>query len=97
MVEKAIKNWGGSASYVINNKKSFKESNFLLLNSQKAQNKLNWYSVFDIEKTITETINWYKTYYYKIDEISRYSKNCIQSYVKHAEELKLKWARKTIE
>ena len=97
IVEKVIKNWGGDASYDINNKKSFKESNFLLLNSQKAQNKLNWHPVFDIDKTISETINWYKTHYYKTDEISGYTKNCIQSYVKHAEELKLKWMSKTIE
>jgi CDP-glucose 4,6-dehydratase len=97
IVEKVIKNWGGDASYDINNKKSFKESNFLLLNSQKAQNKLNWHPVFDIDKTISETINWYKTHYYKTDEISGYTKNCIQSYVKHAEKLKLKWMSKTIE
>ena len=97
IVEKVIKNWGGSASYDISNKKSFIESNFLLLNSQKAQNKLNWHPVFDIDKTISETINWYKTHYYKTDEISEYTKNCIQSYVKHAEELKLKWMSKTIE
>jgi CDP-glucose 4,6-dehydratase len=92
IVEKVIKNWGDASWEDISTQNSFKESNTLLLNSKKIQNKLNWIPVFNIDKTISETISWYKEYYHQSDEIESYSKNCIEYYVKQAKNMKIKWA-----
>lgn len=93
IVEKIIKKWGTGTWQDISDQKSFKESNLLLLNSQKAQSRLGWYPIFDIDNAISETIDWYKEYHDNPNEIESYSKNCIERYVKKAIEMKIKWAR----
>jgi CDP-glucose 4,6-dehydratase len=91
IVEKIIKKWGTGTWQDISDQKSFKESNLLLVNSQKAQNRLGWYPIFDIDNAISETIDWYKQYRDNPDEIESYSKKCIDVYVKKAIEKKIKW------
>ncbi|MBN1457806.1 MAG: CDP-glucose 4,6-dehydratase [Sedimentisphaerales bacterium] len=39
------------------------ETSYLKLDSSKANNALKWTSVWSIEKAVTKTIQWYKTYY----------------------------------
>lgn len=89
VVDMVIKNWGSGEWKTSKTESSFKESKFLLLNSQKASKKLYWKSVFDLKTTISETVNWYKTFYDNPKEIVPYSENCILSYVKKAKEIKL--------
>ena len=92
IVEKIIKKWGTGTWQDVSDKKSFKESNLLLLNSQKAQNRLGWYPIFDIDNAISETVDWYKKYHDNPEEIESYSEKCIDLYVKKAREMKIKWA-----
>lgn len=57
---KIIKLWG-SGNYTIGpevNKP--KEASYLALNCKKAKEKLGWQSVYPIEKTLEETVKWYK-------------------------------------
>ena len=92
IVEKIIKKWGSGTWEDVSDKKSFKESNLLLLNSQKAQSKLKWYPIFDIDNAISETVDWYKAYHNSPDEIESYSKRCINSYLNKAKNMKIEWA-----
>ena len=53
--------------------KSIKEAGLLKLNCDKAYTLLNWTSKWDLEKTIKETVNWYKAFYLnqgKIEDLS---------------------------
>ena len=88
IVEKIIKKFGSGTWQDISDKKSFKESNLLLLNSQKAQNRLGWHPIFDIDNAISETVDWYKKYHDNPEEIESYSEKCIESYMKKAKEIK---------
>jgi len=92
IVEKIIIKWGTGTWKDVSEQKSFKESNLLLLNSQKAQSRLKWYPVFNIDNAISETVNWYKKYYNNSEEIESYSENCINSYVNKAKKMKIEWA-----
>jgi CDP-glucose 4,6-dehydratase len=44
---------------------SLKESQFLILNSEKAKKKLQWNTRWDFEKTIVATYDWYSKFYQK--------------------------------
>ena len=42
---------------------NLKETILLQLDCEKAKKKLKWRSKWNFEKTVKETINWYKEYY----------------------------------
>ncbi len=91
VVNNVIKYWGGGSWNDTSKENSVPESNILLLNSQKAIDRLDWFPVFDIEQSIKETIFWYKKYYEQTNDMEEFSKNCILNYSKKATELGLKW------
>ena len=53
--------------YVVNNDKSFHEANYLKLNSNKAENYLNWKPLITSEEAIDKTCGWYKAFFEKKD------------------------------
>jgi len=58
------------------------ETNLLHLNCDKAEEKLNWKSKWNFDKTVKETINWYKDYYEKDNKfIKQKSINQINDYL----------------
>ena len=65
----AIINYWGAGSYRVGKRKNndVKESNYLQLDSSKARMKLNWFTPYDFEETVKETVEWYKEYYDKKD------------------------------
>ena len=68
LVETIINYWG-AGSYRISQKKNYnaKESNYLQLDSSKARMKLNWFTPYDFEETVRETVEWYRKYYDRKD------------------------------
>lgn len=54
-VSKYIKNF----NYKISEKIAFKESNYLRLNSSKANTQLTWFPVWAVDDALKYTINWY--------------------------------------
>ena len=66
------------------------EANLLMLDSSKSYSKLNWEPVWDINTTIKHTINWYKSFYYKNEIIT---KKQIEIFVKNAFDKNLDWAK----
>ena len=65
----AITNHWGAGSYRIGQmkKNDAKESNYLQLDSSKARMKLNWFTSYDLEDTVKETVEWYRKYYDRKD------------------------------
>lgn len=60
VAEKIISHWGKGK--IINSREDddFYETNFLQLNCEKAKKLLNWSQKWSFEKTISETVYWYK-------------------------------------
>ncbi len=70
------------------------ESGLLKLNCDKALHFLKWHSVWGFERTVKETMDWYKEFYsekVKID--SCFSCTQIETYTKSAKSLGLPWAQ----
>jgi CDP-glucose 4,6-dehydratase len=61
LINKVDKYW--PLRYQISQEYQEKETEVLKLNSFKARSELNWKSVYDIDKTLKETIKWYREYY----------------------------------
>ncbi len=64
------------------------EAGLLMLDCSKAHKLMKWKSVWDIEKTLEKTINWYKVYY---ENDGVMTENDIQQYVADAIKQKLVW------
>jgi len=60
---KIFKNDFKELEYVLD-KKPYYEAEFLKLDSSKAQLKLNWQSLWDIDVSLEKTCDWYKEYIY---------------------------------
>lgn len=72
------------------NKEEFHEAKILKLNSNKARQILKWQPLWDNEKTLEKTTEWYKLFYEKSQVISLQQLN---EYVKKAIKENLVWTR----
>lgn len=63
LVKKTIGYWGsGRYDIIKENIKHFHESSILRLDISKAQAYLNWYPLWNIDKAIEKTVEWYRDY-----------------------------------
>lgn len=70
------------------------ESKLLKLNCDKSLHYLNWMPIWDFNKTVFETAQWYKNYYDKSPlETIDFSMSQIDSYTSDARVKGLKWAQ----
>ena len=93
LVPKIIKQWGDGTWVVSKVDKIHGESKILMLDSTKIKNKLKWSPIFSINEAIEHTINWYKAYYKKSENIQELSVKQIENYVKKAKELNMEWSK----
>ena len=56
-----------------NNSNLMYEASLLKLNCDKALNYLNWTSKWDLNKTIKETVRWYKVLFIKENNMQEFS------------------------
>ena len=61
------------------------EAKYLMLDCSKARRILDWKPMIDIDKAINFTIDWYRAYYDKSEDINEFTKTQINKYL---EELK---------
>tara|TARA_B100000575_G_scaffold294602_1_gene312015 strand:+ start:680 stop:1714 length:1035 start_codon:yes stop_codon:yes gene_type:complete len=62
LTENILKNWNSDKNIEIKQKQnSFYESEFLRIDSKKANDILGWKPLFDIEMISSEIVNWYKS------------------------------------
>lgn len=87
VVHKVLEFWGSGNWEDISQKMSdpFHEAKYLGLDCSKARRILDWRPMIDIDKAINFTIDWYRAYYDKSEDINEYTKNQINKYL---EELK---------
>ena len=62
VVEKVCKLWGEGAAFIEKNEKGPHESSFLKLDCSKAKSRLMWSPVWNLNKALEKTIEWYKCY-----------------------------------
>ena len=86
--------WGGKNTIKIKHIKNPKiESTLLQLDISKSNNLLKWYPVWDSDKTIINTAEWYKTYYDNSIDMFKFSEMQIENYVKDATLKNLAWTK----
>ena len=70
-------------SYNINEQETKKmhEAKTLILDSSLAINQLNWKPLYDCDRAINHTIEWYKIYLENLQSIKEYSTNQIENYL----------------
>jgi CDP-glucose 4,6-dehydratase len=68
IVEKTFKTLK-RGSYIVKRDNKKHEADFLKLNIGKAKKLLRWRPIFDIDKTLKLTLNWYRSFYNKEDVV----------------------------
>lgn len=67
-------------NYVVQEDATKHEAKLLKLDNTKAKTLLGWQSIYDINQSIIETINWYKEYHLGGGDIKKYSLQQIRNY-----------------
>ncbi|MGC9124239.1 MAG: CDP-glucose 4,6-dehydratase, partial [Thermoplasmata archaeon] len=81
LVEKFIEIWG-RGNYLIKKDKKLKEANYLQLDINKAKNKLNWLPKYEFEESIRMTVEWYKAYYERKENMEKITEFQIEKFMK---------------
>jgi CDP-glucose 4,6-dehydratase len=75
--------WGGDNKIEIaEDKNKLHEANLLYLNCDKAKKELDWHPKWHIEDSIKNTVEWYKIFYNKSNNILEYSLKIIEDFDK---------------
>ena len=94
IVKRTIKNWKSESQIKLqNNPDMLYESESLLLDSSKANQRLGWKNVYSIEQALSETIEWYKTYHENKKEVKQFTINQIKNYISFAQQSNLIWTK----
>jgi CDP-glucose 4,6-dehydratase len=92
--KRQVEEWGaGSWKSPENAGNQPHEANFLKLDCTKANNKLGWYPVIDIQKTIQMTTRWYKEYHQGNANMLDVTLADIDNYTHEALRQKAVWAK----
>ncbi len=68
-------------NYELLEKREYKESTLLLLDSTKARLLLGWHHKYPVKEALEETFNWYRNYFYNRNNIVKYSEEIIEKYL----------------
>jgi CDP-glucose 4,6-dehydratase len=79
-IELSVQAWNNNAEWESSNENHLHEANLLQLESEKAQKLLGWKPRMDFEKSVNETIRWYKEYYSSKQDMLELSLNQILEY-----------------
>lgn len=83
VVHKVLEFWGSGKWEDVSQKipDPLHEAKYLRLDCSKARRILDWRPMINIDKAINFTIDWYRTYYDKSEDINEYTKNQINKYL----------------
>jgi CDP-glucose 4,6-dehydratase len=90
LVEEAIKKWGGGSWKNVADSGGLHEAKMLSLNCDKARLRLGWNPVWDVTKSITMTISWFKRYYAG-EDVRALTLEHVADYVLDATRRKMPW------
>ena len=81
-----IKNWGEEVSWILDKEAHPHEARLLTLDSSKANDKLNWRPIWNLDRALSETIQWYKAWNsnkdmqkFSIKQIEYYHQECLKN------------------
>ena len=74
-----VKGWGDDASWVLDKESYPHEACFLKLDCSKANSRLKWQSIWSLERSLNETVKWYKAWSNK-EDMYEFSLNQIKAY-----------------
>lgn len=83
IVECFIKLWGENVRWEIDVNENPHEANYLRLDCAKAKEELGWEPSWNIEKALSETVNWYKSFKEK-KNLEEFSLSQIKEYQKES-------------
>ena len=78
--------WGEGASWNVVGNEGPHEANLLRLDTSKAKEKLGWRPVWDVRKSVEETVSWYKAYAAGMDMVF-FTDQQIDKYLEEADEM----------
>lgn len=78
IVESLIKKWGSWNNKIYHEKLLYHEANLLQIESTKAKTELGWEPIWNLDKTLAMTVDWYKNY--KNLDVYNHCKKQIKSY-----------------
>jgi CDP-glucose 4,6-dehydratase len=81
MVDLAIKCWGRGNYFTNVDSSQPHEAGLLKLDITKAKNTLNWIPMFNAQKAVQYTIDWYKNYYTEKDKSDAYTEEQILAFL----------------
>jgi len=94
IVKRTIKNWDSKSTIKMqNNSDILHESESLLLDSSKANQRLGWKNVCSIDQALYETVEWYKTYHENNKDMKQFTISQIKNYVSYGQQSNLAWAK----
>lgn len=83
ILELAIKHWGKGHFELIDDSDKPHEASLLKLDISKAYEYLNWKPIWNADKAVKITIDWYKSYFECPDEILSFTEKQIIEYFNH--------------
>ncbi|MEG1553043.1 MAG: CDP-glucose 4,6-dehydratase [Kiritimatiellia bacterium] len=92
VAEMVAKAWG-SGVVKVGPADGLHEANFLQLNIEKAQKELGFTPVWTEEEAITHTIEWYQAFYRKTADMTDYTQQQIDTFVKCAQLKMIEWSK----
>ena len=78
---------------VSNSRNKHYESTLLKLNCEKALNFLDWHATMTFEETVKMTAEWYKSFYFKPEQILDTTIQQIETFMSMARSRGLLWAQ----
>ena len=88
IINKVENVWDKVTHNIIEDKNNHHEANLLMLDCSKANKLLKWAPVWDLNKTISKTMNWYKSFY---EDNYIQTKNDLLSYIEDAKSKSIIW------
>ena len=94
LVEKIIINWNSQKNIDIEiPDDKLHESELLILDSSKANQRLGWKNVCSVDEALDQTVEWYKEYDKQNNKMKEFSINQIKKYVDLARQRDLVWTK----
>lgn len=85
VIKKAVSVWGKGKFKIDCSECTLHEANLLKLDISKSKLRLKWRPVYNSDKAIEETINWYKQFYENEEfDVREFSISQIQKYTQEA-------------
>lgn len=92
LVDQLIRNWGSGSAFFMQESGAPREAAALSLCVALARSELAWQPVWDFERTIAETVEWYKSWLHDKEGLRCFTEDQIDAYTHDAAASLVAWA-----